>query len=218
MEKKTANAQFYKYLELFVVFMEKIVLLLSGGLDSSLLLSILSKQDLQVLPLFIDYGQRNRNQELRAATYMSKLFNCNLHKYKVGLIFENSLLIKGSSSQSPFLPHRNLLFLVLGAVYAFNNKCNAVAIGLIGGSNYPDSNSMFVQQASKSIAESIGKEVIVHAPFIDLTKSDIAYLAHLVKLPIEKTYSCYMGEPKHCQECSACIQRFDSLREIEENV
>ena len=198
--------------------MEKIVLLLSGGLDSSLLLSILSKQGFKVLPLFIDYGQRNKNQELKAARYISKHHNCNLHRIEVGPIFKDSLLIKGSNSQSAFLPHRNLLFLVLGAIHAFNNKCNVVAIALHAGSNYPDSSKSFVQQATKSIGESIGKEVIIHAPFIDITKNDIAYMAYLVKLPIDKTYSCYLGESEHCQKCGACLQRFDSLREVRKHI
>ena len=198
--------------------MEKIVLLLSGGLDSSVLFRILSKQNIKILPLFIDYEQRNKVQELRSARYISKLHNCNLTRIKVGPLFKDSLLIKGSSSQSAFLPHRNLLFLVLGAIYAFNNKCNAIAIALHAGSNYPDSCESFVQQATKCIEESIGKQVIIHAPFIDITKTDIAYLAYLTKLPVDKTYSCYLGGSIHCHECSACVQRFDSLMEVKSYV
>ncbi len=198
--------------------MEKIVLLLSGGLDSSVLLSILSRQNLEVLPLFIDYGQRSTKQEYQATKYFSDLFRCKLHTTKVRSLFRNSLLIKGSNSDSPFLPHRNLLFLVMGAIFAANTSCNAVAIGIHGGSSYPDSTLPFVRHAAKSIKESIGREVIIHAPFLEITKRDIAYMALAQKLPINKTYSCYKGGVNHCKRCSGCVQRFDSLSEAEKNI
>jgi 7-cyano-7-deazaguanine synthase len=198
--------------------MEKIVLLLSGGLDSSVLFALLNKQNVKVLPLFIDYGQRNKKQELKAATYISKLFDCRLNKIKIAPPFKDSLLIKGSSSQSAFLPHRNLLFLVIAAIYAFNNRCNAIAIAIHAGTDYPDSTESFVQEASKSIAESIGEKMIIYAPFVTKNKVDIALLAHLLKLPVGKTYSCYVGKRNHCRRCGACIQRFDSLKEVEKFV
>ncbi len=198
--------------------MEKIVLLLSGGLDSSVLLSILKSKKMDVLPIYIDYGQRNIIEEFKAAKYISEYYDCKLAKIKVGPLFKNSLLIEKDCDHSAFLPHRNLLFLVLGAIFAYNSKSNTIAIALHAGSNYPDSSQDFIERAEKSITCSVGKEVIVYAPFIEITKYDVAYLAHLMKVPIEKTYSCYRGEIDHCGQCSACIQRMECLREIEKYV
>ena len=56
------------------------------------------------------------------------------------------------------------------------------------------------------------RRVHVYAPFLGMSKVDIAKLGNELGVPFEKTYSCYMGTEPPCGVCATCIQREEALK------
>jgi 7-cyano-7-deazaguanine synthase len=162
-----------------------------------------------VYPLFIDYGQRSRNQELAACR--RSFAEHRLPAPKVADLSGYGALISSGLTDlrkdiflDAFLPGRNLMFLLLGAAYAYQVQANAVAIGLLDEKNslFPDQTKGFVRSAEGLLSKVLSREVLVLTPLMSLTKADVVRLAK--KRGLTHTYSCHLGQPEPCGICVAC--------------
>jgi len=190
-----------------------IVTLTSGGLDSSLMALLSKESGIQQHPLFIDYGQRSRNRELAACKRALRALQ--LPKPKVASLPGFGLLIRSGLTdprldvmEAAFTPGRNLLFLLLGASYAYTVGAEAVAIGLLDerSSLFPDQTTRFLSRAESLLSLCIGNPIKVLAPLGNFSKRDVVRLA-LAK-GITGTYSCHAGGRRACGTCVAC-REFD---------
>ena len=105
------------------------VSLVSGGLDSTLMAVLAKRDTLNQYPLFIDYGQINRDRELHACLHNFQRYELPTPKV-VRLDGFGALLSSGLTDkckrvfEDAFLPCRNLMFLTVGAAYAHQcGKC-----------------------------------------------------------------------------------------------
>jgi 7-cyano-7-deazaguanine synthase len=106
--------------------------------------------------------------------------------------------------EDAFLPCRNLLFLTIGAAYAYQNDANAVAIGLLHekDSLFPDQTKMFLRETEMLLSRSLARETKILAPLMSFTKSDVVHVAR--ERGISGTYSCHAGTAAPCGICVAC--------------
>jgi 7-cyano-7-deazaguanine synthase len=194
------------------IFMS-IVLLASGGLDSTLSAVLAVEQDLEVYPLFVDYGQMARDRELNACRVNYRRYG--LPEPKVvnvegfGDLYPNGLTNNSMDIfEDAFLPGRNMLFLLMGATYACNVCASSISIGLLNEelSLFPDQTKEFLDKAQDLISMMTGRELQILAPLIDFTKRDVVTLAE--KKGIVGTYSCHTGGKTPCGVCIAC-KEFD---------
>jgi 7-cyano-7-deazaguanine synthase len=188
-----------------------IVTLVSGGLDSTLMSLMAHEEGVVLAPLFIDYGQLGATREWEA---------CKLLHARHGLPLVKRMDISGFGKAVPsgitntamrinedaFLPGRNLLLLLCGAAYAYRIQADGVAIGLLNpeDSLFPDQTAIFLRKAEDMIEETMKKRILVLAPLIEFTKTDILSLAKARGL--RNTYSCHAGGNEPCGECVACIE------------
>jgi len=185
----------------------KIVCLASGGIDSFLMMRLLQKEDHEIFPLFIDYGQLSVKKEF--ASYKKVCESLGLKAETVDISGFGQKIISGITDASidpteAFLPNRNLLFLILASSYAYQNDIYNVSIGLIKPPIFPDQTVNFLQLAEKCIKEALSVDMNVIAPLIELDKTDIYKLAIDEKMPIDQTYFCHTGSEEPCGECLAC--------------
>ncbi|HHY22248.1 MAG TPA: 7-cyano-7-deazaguanine synthase [Bacilli bacterium] len=193
----------------------KVVTLLSGGLDSSLLACLLSEEMHEQFPLFINYGQINFKKEWEACVN-----TCNqLHlrqpelldlggygkSIHSGLTNENLDIIN-----DVFLPNRNALLLITASAYALQNGCTHVAIGFLNEANhiFPDQTRAFLNKMEELLYVSLAKRIYIMSPLISLDKIDIINLAK--KKGLANTYSCHLGTEKPCGRCIACLEFLNS--------
>jgi len=192
-----------------------IVSLVSGGLDSTVMAFLTIEEGIEQFPLFIDYGQLNKEKELDACIYNFRRYRLPTPKV-VNISGFGDLLSSGLTDsdkhifKDAFLPCRNLMFLTVGAAYAHQCKASSVAIGLLDEtfSLFPDQTSAFIQEVQKTISISIGQTIRILTPLMTFSKADVVRIAKAKG--INKTYSCHSGSNTPCGVCVAC-KEFDGL-------
>jgi 7-cyano-7-deazaguanine synthase len=204
---------------------EKGLLLLSGGYDSAVLLARECREGRKPGCLTFDYGQRHAARELFAA-------DCLAHEYRLwphyavvrlpkGLLSGSSLTGDGDvpkglhfadpGQASTVVPNRNLMLLSIAASYAARYGYGRVLIAAHQGDAgiYPDCRPEFIEAADRAMTLACG--VGVAAPFLGMTKRDIADLGRSLGVRAELTWTCYEGGERPCGECGACIERAEAF-------
>lgn len=193
--------------------MSEVVVLLSGGIDSTTLMGWLRATDVQCQPLFVDYGQAAAVQERDAAKQFCASFGVELKTLKVrdmGRLTSNALT-SPNLSPNPLFPHRNLFLLVVAGVVAHEGGYLGIAMGIHETPRYPDCSAAFVKGAQDTLSLSIGQDVTIVAPFLKLSKGQIVGVAKRLGISLGDTYSCLRGEERHCGRCESCVERHAAL-------
>ena len=194
-----------------------IVTLVSGGLDSSLMALLVKEEKIEQFPLFIDYGQICKVKEWRACNTVFKKYNLpqpvimNINGY--GKLISSGLTDPNKRvNEDAFLPGRNLLFLLVGSAYAYQNNCNAVAIALLSEKNsiFPDQTNTFIYMAQQMIDLALGRDIKIIAPLMEFSKVEVLHLA--AEKGISGTYSCHSGTDTPCGKCVSCIERINAMK------
>jgi 7-cyano-7-deazaguanine synthase len=199
---------------------KRAVVLLSGGMDSSVVCLYLRERGYHILPHFIFYGQRAADSEWRAArnvaarleleqpistdlTSLGDDLQCTLLQ---GAAYEDHAPFADRFRRS-FLPHRNLLFATCAAMQAAARGIDSVAMGIVGGGEpaYPDTTPDFVRKLQRMLR--LSADVRVLAPFAAKTKFDVAKFAWDREFDYGATYSCHVQSKIHCGRCPGCIDR-----------
>jgi len=211
--------------------MKKAIVICSGGLDSVVTSHYVKKQLSynKLIILFFNYGQLSLNRERKASKLCAKSLNAKFIEIKIPELKKLALspLVKKSTppkasflkntkkeSEHWYLPWRNLVFLSYAMAYAEsqyikNKLLPEIFVGFKceGSESYPDASSAFVSSFNSLIKKSSKVNSFIHAPLIKKDKEDIVSLGESLKVPLEKTYSCYVGRSKHCGACLACRLR-----------
>jgi 7-cyano-7-deazaguanine synthase len=194
-----------------------IVLLVSGGIDSSLMAILAKEEGVTQYPLFVDYGQLCRDKELNAcrsvfaARDLPEPRVMNLSGF--GATISSGLTDKSKDIfADAFLPGRNMLLLLAGYAYAYEKGADKVAIGLLNEEThlFPDQTKMFVHEAEGMLSLCTGRAISIVAPLMHLSKPDVLRLAR--KYGLTKTYSCHSGSDDPCGLCVSCKELFAARR------
>ena len=215
--------------------MEKAVVLLSGGLDSSTVLAMALEKGYEVIALTFNYGQRH-GRELESAKNVARHYGISEHVVMdlgLGSFVKSSLTDEseaipqgrtrseiGSGIPSTYVPGRNLVFLSIASSLAESLGASAVFIAAnsVDFSGYPDCTPEFIEafQRTLDVGTKAGKEgrpVKVLAPIIRFSKAEIVREAVRLRVPLELTWSCYRGGAKACGRCDSCMLRLQGFAE-----
>ena len=195
-----------------------VVTLVSGGLDSILMALLTKESGMSQYPLFIDYGQICNEREYSACCKVLKQLNLPVPQ-RVDISGFGSVIRTGLTDRSQdvnanaFVPCRNLLFLVIGASYAYQVGAEAVAIGLLSEANriFPDQTQSFVHQTEALVESILYRRIQLLAPLIEFTKAEVIALAR--EKGIKDTYSCHSGDEERCGMCISCLEFESSEKE-----
>ena len=187
----------------------KMVTLVSGGLDSTVMSLLAKEEGITQFPLFIDYGQLGRNPELRACR--ANLKRHGLPKLKIASLGGYGALLSSGLTDpkkdiynEAFLPCRNLMFVTVGAAYAHQCGASAVGIGLLDDaySIFPDQTKSFLRDAAALLSKCLGVPMTLRAPLMSFSKKEVLRVAK--DRGIDRTYSCHSGNATPCGVCIAC--------------
>ena len=201
----------------------KVIILASGGLDSSTVAGIARSSEAEIYGLSFDYGQRH-NKELQAAKKIAKHFkfkdlkivNIDLSLWGGSSLTDKKKLIpnKGINKNiipNTYVPGRNTIFISVALSYAEAINADFIGLGVnaLDYSGYPDCRPDYIQQFQKlaSLSNKRGREnkpIKLWTPLLDLNKEEIIEMAFVHNVPIEETWSCYEGGRTPCEKCDSC--------------
>ena len=201
------------------------LVVLSGGLDSTVCLALASRQsETAPMALTFDYGQRHRTELDRAAGvaghFRSEHLVVRLDTSAWGgsALTDPSIAVPTGGTEEgipvTYVPARNSIFLSVALGVAEARGLDAVWIGVnaIDYSGYPDCRPEFIE-AFRGVAATgqkrgvEGDPIEIRTPLIESTKSQIVQLGLANEAPLHLTWSCYQGGDRPCRECDACILR-----------
>ena len=215
----------------------KAVIVFSGGQDSTTCL-------LHALPRFedihcitFDYGQRHR-AEIEVSLALSRQLGITSHTVldatllnalTVSSLTRNNIPVpdanqlEGNGLPNTFVPGRNILFLTLASIYAYQVQAETVITGVCEEdfSGYPDCRDEFVKSLNHAIKSGMDYNVQIETPLMRLNKAETWALAdHYNQLDLirEHTLTCYNGIiGSGCGDCAACELRAKDLDDYLKN-
>lgn len=206
--------------------MNKIVVVLSGGMDSTVLLYQLYNEGHTVSAISFNYGQRHKRELEYAAQTCQRLGI----KHEIVDMSGLAKILPGSSQTDPtvpvpsghyaeesmkktVVPNRNMIMLSIAIAYTITHECETVAFAVHAGDHavYPDCRGEFVEAMNAAAELCDWKEVEIVAPFINDSKANIVRIGAVENVPFDETYSCYAGKETHCGRCGTCIERREAF-------
>jgi 7-cyano-7-deazaguanine synthase len=217
-----------------VVGERRVVAVVSGGLDSTTMAYSLRAQGYSLIAISFDYGQRHR-KELAFADRMAADIDApwtliDLHAAGLTSVLTGSALTDDTvtvpdghyadqSMKITVVPNRNAIMLSIACALAVTREAGAVAFGAHTGDHfiYPDCRPEFVRafEAMVNIAVEGLASIEILTPFLSMTKTDIVKLGDELKVPFERTWSCYKGGALHCGTCGTCVERREAFAQAD---
>jgi len=211
----------------------KAVVLLSGGLDSTVCMAVARDQGFEAYPISFNYQQRHQ-REVECARRVADYYQVEKHL----VIDTNMAAIGGSALTDPdlgvpdgdvqrhdipltYVPARNLIFLSYALGYAEVIGADHIFIGVnaLDYSGYPDCRPEFIElfqqlaNYSTKATAADGRIIKIETPLLKLSKKEIVELGTRLRAPLELTTSCYRGGEAACGTCDSCLLRLKGFAE-----
>ncbi len=206
----------------------KAVVLLSGGLDSSVCIAVAKSMGFEVFALTILYGQRHVREKISAQNICSsldisshKIIEVDLRTFGASALTDNLEVPKNQIPGSlgipiTYVPARNTVFLSLSLAYAESIDSQNIFIGVssVDYSGYPDCRPEFLNAFEK--VANLGTRSVdnhryfkIHAPLMYLTKAETILLGNKLGVDFSLTWTCYdpTEDGRPCMFCESCQLR-----------
>ncbi len=205
----------------------RVVIILSGGLDSTTLLHRLLTKKYEIFAVTFNYGQKH-SKEIEYAKLTCQKLNIphkivSLENINQAGFFGNSSLTStidipeghyaNKNMMSTVVPNRNMIMLSLAIAYAISIKSSEIYYGAHAGDHiiYPDCRPDFVS-AMQNVAKYCHYWPIkIQAPYLHITKADIVKEGLQFNVDYSLTWTCYKGEEKACGKCGSCTERLEAF-------
>ena len=216
---------------------EKAVVLLSGGMDSTTVLSIALRQGYEVFALSFSYGQRHMSEldsakqiAARAGVIAHRVITIDLRAFGGSALTSDMEVPKhrpiaeiAAGIPVTYVPARNTIFLSYALAWAEVLGAGDIFLGVnaLDYSGYPDCRPEFIEAFEKMAnlatkAAVLGEQRIrIHTPLISLSKAEIIRKGLELGVDYSLTSSCYDPAPtgEACGACDSCVLRKKGFRE-----
>lgn len=208
---------------------QKVLVVLSGGMDSATLLydCLNSTQRKVAAAVNFYYGSKHNDKERECARKLCEINNVELIEIDLSFInthFKSDLLKSGNeipeghyadeNMKKTVVPFRNGIMLSIAAGLAESIGANEVALGNHKGDHtiYPDCTLDFSYHMNFAIKRGTWAKIEMYTPYMEIDKTKIAQIGKLLSVPYEHTYTCYKGGDTHCGKCGSCTERKEAFK------
>lgn len=219
---------------------KRAIVLQSGGLDSNVCASFLDWAGfVEVVELFIDYGQSAIKKEREMAKKIAEFFGHEFVECKINLPWFSEVALVGGKvagdgieyakknqiDKESYVPLRNHVFISIAGSLAESRHFKYVCCGVNGSQDilgrpkygFVDTHQSFIKSIEDSINEGSAtkhkdkSKIEIITPLIGMSKRDVIDLGLRIKAPLEHSWSCYNNGNKPCMQCSSCIGRAEGF-------
>ncbi|PIQ83835.1 MAG: 7-cyano-7-deazaguanine synthase [Candidatus Omnitrophica bacterium CG11_big_fil_rev_8_21_14_0_20_63_9] len=199
--------------------------LISGGVDSAVLLDRLLRQGCRVQPIYVRCGFRWEAAELR---HLRRLLHA-LHRKALKRLMILDVPLRSaygphwsfggarvpgarSTDAAVYLPGRNALLLSHAAVACAQRGIDHLALGILKSNPFGDASPQFLRQMASALTLALGRRVRILTPLRQMSKARVIQSGRGV--PLALTFSCINPRgDRHCGMCNKCAERQRAFRQ-----
>jgi 7-cyano-7-deazaguanine synthase len=201
-----------------------IAVLVSGGLDSDVLLAEMAERYARVFPIYVRQNLKWEKEEL----YWLRRFLRVLHKPAIKKLHVLSLPMEDlygahwslgrgrtpgarTRDAAVYLPGRNLILTLKAGIFCALEKIPVIALGSLGHNPFPDASPAFFKRWAAAMGQGLATRVKIIAPFRSMSKTEVIRRGR--HLPLEFSFSCIAPQRRrHCGRCNKCAERKRAFR------
>lgn len=215
--------------------MTSALVVLSGGLDSTVCLAIAAEDHPDLHAVSFYYGQKH-SEEVNHAAEIARVYGASHRIIGLPQIFEGtgSTLISNNEIDNPrgsyedvqdiegeavsptYVPYRNGNLLSMATAYALTVGADTLYAGMHAEDAahwaYPDCTPEFLGAMANAIYIGSYRKVRLVTPLQWLSKADVVRLGSELDAPFSLTLSCYDGSVPACGTCPTCVGRINAFR------
>jgi 7-cyano-7-deazaguanine synthase len=203
------------------------VVLLSGGLDSAVLLAH-EACDCVVQPVYVSTGLAWEADERRC---VERLLAASMFGDRARPVAQLDASVRDiyapthwalvgappaydTPDEDVYLHGRNVILLSKAALLCATRNISRVALAPLAGNPFPDATPDFFEAMARALSLGLDYPIEIVTPFSTMHKSDVIKLGIELQVPLELTLSCMSPtNGQHCGLCSKCRERHDAFTE-----
>lgn len=208
----------------------EILVLLSGGLDSAVLVASLARTS-RVHPVYVSVGLAWETDEQRM---LARLLTSPPYALNVAPLARLELTMRDvyppthwaitghppaydTPDENVYLLGRNLVLLTKAGVMAASKRVDRIALGPLAGNPFPDARPAFFTAMGQALSLGLERPIDVVTPLAAMHKAAVIQLGAALAVPFELTLSCMNPQdgadlPRACGACSKCRERLEAFR------
>ena len=206
-------------------------MLLSGGLDSTVLLALERRERQDVLPVYVRSGFAWEAAERRAIDRLlshdelrpglSPLRTLEVDMRDVYPASHWAVAGQPPAFDTPdedvYLEGRNIVLLSKAAILCARLHVPRISLGLLSGNPFPDATADFLSSITSALSAGLNHALEIATPLASMHKEDVIRLGRDLRAPLELSLSCMNPAPGdlHCGACSKCRERQHAFRDAE---
>ena len=192
------------------------LILLSGGVDSTVALYESHANKDRLAALSFDYGAKHNHKEIPFAEHHCGVLGVPHQTIKLDFVSEfSSALLSGplpdakDDQSSTVVPFRNGIMLSIAGGFAQSMGAKYVLLAAHSGDHaiFPDCRTQFLRSFNSALWLGTGLKVSLEIPFSRMTKNQIVKKGRKLGVDFDKTWTCYAGTDQPCGKCNACRER-----------
>jgi len=201
-----------------------VCVLVSGGLDSAVLLGMALRRHRRVRPLYVRAGlhweaveQASLRRFLRALRQPGLAPLATIDVPMTDLIGAHwSATGRGTpgyddGDASVYIPGRNIALFSKAATFCALDGIGVLFSGILSANPFPDGRPAFLRAIARALSLGLGVPLAIRTPFRTLTKDRVVRMGR--ELPLHLTFSCINPRRgRHCGDCCKCKERIDAFR------
>jgi 7-cyano-7-deazaguanine synthase len=207
---------------------EGLVALVSGGLDSAVMVGLAAEAGEAIFPLYVRQGFVWENEEAAALQKflesIRRLDRGRVHALATAR-FEAPEGCAGAwatderaeppgantPDEAVYLPGRNVVLLTQAALLAQASRVSRIQLGILSSNPFSDATGSFFNSIEETMFEAIRWRVTIERPFESMSKTDL--LKRGAKFDLGLTLSCLRPlDGAHCGNCNKCAERAKAFR------
>ena len=196
--------------------------LLSGGIDSAVVLAVERERARKVWPIHVRSGLAWEAAEARAivrllgqppfAGRVEPLQTVNVDMRDVYPATHWAVVGRAPAYDTPdedvYLEGRNIILISKASVLCGRLNASRLSLGPLAGNPFPDATPAFFEAMARAMTLGLARPLEIAAPLATLQKEDVIRMGMSHGVPLEFTLSCMQpAVDRHCGRCSKCRER-----------